>query len=213
MKSLFEPCTSWTKATALDTRTEIRFTNLLRAKLTAEEDSSAEKWDALNSASLEIIQAWCLFTDFWFCGFCTVYKVDFLTTFRQSLLVPKRRQEIYLTHRAKSPKPKISIHSRWKSKIMMFFVCLFVCLFAYPAQIGWAAEPVPAVVWILWAVVPDHQSFSCMELLSRKGSQMCDAAVNNDVGKELCRQKKRKKTSLFLLSFLSLFSVSPLLPH
>jgi hypothetical protein len=46
-------------------------------------------------------------TDFWFWGFCTMCKIDFLTTFRDPQRLPKR-QEMYLTHRAKSPEPKIS---------------------------------------------------------------------------------------------------------
>jgi hypothetical protein len=59
-------------------------------------------------------------TDFWFWGFFTVCKVHFLTTFRESLWVPSLMvtswtcQDIYLTHRAKSPEPKISIHSTVK---------------------------------------------------------------------------------------------------
>jgi hypothetical protein len=45
-------------------------------------------------------------TDFWLWGFCTASKVNFLTTFRDPLRLPKRRQEIYFTHRAKHQKPE-----------------------------------------------------------------------------------------------------------
>ena len=48
-------------------------------------------------------------TDSWFWGFCTVCKINFSTTFRDSQRLPKSRREIYLEHRAKSPKPRISI--------------------------------------------------------------------------------------------------------
>jgi hypothetical protein len=46
-------------------------------------------------------------------GFCTVCKISLPTTFREPLWVPKRRQT-YLTHRAKTPKPRISIRSTVK---------------------------------------------------------------------------------------------------
>jgi hypothetical protein len=47
-------------------------------------------------------------TDFWFYGFCTVCEVNFPTTFRDPQRLPKHRREMYLAHRAKSLKSKIS---------------------------------------------------------------------------------------------------------
>ena len=46
-------------------------------------------------------------TDFWFSGFYTVYEVNF-QTFRDPQRLPKGRRKIYLAHRAKSLKPKMS---------------------------------------------------------------------------------------------------------
>ena len=45
----------------------------------------------------------------WFWGLCTTCKINFPTTFREPPWVPKRRRKIYLTHRAKSPKPRIEL--------------------------------------------------------------------------------------------------------
>jgi hypothetical protein len=45
--------------------------------------------------------------NFWFWGSCTVCEVNFLMTFREPLWVPKSRREIHLSHRARTPKPKI----------------------------------------------------------------------------------------------------------
>jgi hypothetical protein len=53
-------------------------------------------------------------SDFWFWGFCTVCKINSPPTSREPLWFPKRRRKVYLAHRAKTPKPKISIHSTVK---------------------------------------------------------------------------------------------------
>jgi hypothetical protein len=94
------------------------------------------------SLFIRILHSPCIFhktsfqIGFWFWGFCTVCKINFPTTFREPLWIPslmvisytltchhwrwdplrlpKRRREVYLAHRAKCPKPKISIHSTMK---------------------------------------------------------------------------------------------------
>jgi hypothetical protein len=49
---------------------------------------------------------------FWFWGFCTVCEVNFPTTLREMLWVPKCRQKIHL---AKTPKPKINFQDIYLS--------------------------------------------------------------------------------------------------
>jgi hypothetical protein len=78
-----------------------------------------------------------------------VCKVNDSTTFREPLWVPsskgkwgpqrlpKRRRVIYFAHRAKSPEPKISIHSTVKVQLQNFvFHFVLNCLIQVLASYG-----------------------------------------------------------------------------